>query len=130
MVEELCRKSQSSERQSPSICYRTPRGAESWVVSRDVQDLSVDGLAGPGCWFCLFGGGFFLLGFRSGQDKGTCPGGRVLGSLSLVVFGFRSLSLVVFGFRGQSSFFGNWQGLLLPNICRQDLFLKSGVLFP
>ena len=51
---------------------------------------SVAGLAGPGCWFCLFGRDLFLLRFRSGQEKGSFCGGRVMGPLLLVDLGFRS----------------------------------------
>ena len=51
---------------------------------------SVAGLAGPGCWFCLFGRDLCLLGFKSDQEKGSFCGGRVMGPLPLVVVGFRS----------------------------------------
>ena len=47
-------------------------------------------LAGPGCWFCLFGRDLCLLGFRSGQEKGSFCGGGVMGPSLLVVFGLRS----------------------------------------
>ena len=55
----------------------------------------VVGLAGPGFWFCLIGKDLCLLRFRSGQEKGSFCGGRVMLPLLLVAFWFQVTRVVL-----------------------------------